>query len=596
MATALGEHGQAAGTGDPRYHKGMNYLQVGQWSEAIGCFEALASEYPGSLPITQALDEARWKAHVAGGKAVRAKRWIIPWRVIILRVTISLMVIAASVGLFAILRQIMPIMAAAQATSERVRLLSEAAALLDSGELDGAETLYQALLAKQPADGEAQRGLELVTSQRELINTYLQAIAHQQAGENQAAMAKFTQVSIMAPGYRDVGARIAAIKRQQQLESLLAEADADYKAGLAEDALGKYQRIREANESYQAETVKARLFELYLRLGRERIKQRGPTLEMVQQAWDYFSRALALQPRNAEAALESRLAQRYLEGQSCFERGMWDEAIARLRQVYDQRPDYLGENGVKMLYEAYIHRGDQYLDASDVYLAYEQYYNALQCGSQAPTPLDTTLAKGRLASVEPRLTPTPTSTPTPTAAPFPSPTATVLPTVMPTPKPLVAYRNRGHRIVFLSDNEEQSGFWVMDAGRTDGRNRQYLGRNSRALRERSEQYNALIEEARRSPDGGDRRYLLFVRGWTDVNGRAQIFMLVQPLPVHEQYGELPPKQLTRLSGLAAAARPLLRPRMVAGWRAHRFCQPGVEKRRHLGDQRRRQQSQEPHAQ
>ncbi|MFH1085698.1 MAG: hypothetical protein V1772_08055 [Chloroflexota bacterium] len=531
MATALGEHKPVVGRDDPRYHEGMTHLQVGEWSAAVACFEALAGEYPMSVPIAQALDQARWKVGLAGGRAIRAKRRNSPWRAIVVRTLLALLVIAVTVGVLAIRRQMAPTIAIARAADERAKQLSEAAALLDSGELNGAETLYQALLAQDPADGEAQQGLELVTSQRELVDTYRQAVAYQQAGDYPAAIANLTQVSIMAPGYRDVGVRITAIKRQQQLGGLLAEADADYEAGRTADALSKYQQLSETNESYHAETVQARLFELCLRLGRETIRQRGLSAGGAQEALDYFSRALALQPRNAEAALETKLIRLVIDGQNRFDQGAWGEAITRLRQVYDQQPEALGPYGLKMLYEAYVYQGDQDQSAGDLFLAYEGYRTALEYGSQFNPPIDTTLARGRMASLEPKLTPTPTSTPTPTPTRTPIPTATPGPTMVPTPMPLRALRNR---IVFLSDNEEQAGYWVMDA---DGRNRRYLGRLSKDL---TVQYDALIQEARHSPDG---RYSLFVR---DTDSGAQIFMLQ---PKHEQYGELAPKQLTRLSDL-----------------------------------------------
>ncbi len=112
------------------------------------------------------------------------------------------------------------------------------------------------------------------------------------------------------------------------------------------------------------------------------------------------------------------------------------------------------------------------------------------------------------------------------------PTWTPIPPT-PTPRPLTAFRNQ---IVFYSSDEDKPGYWVMDAG---GGNREYLG-NSRSLRQ---QYEALVEQARFSPDG---RHYLFTAKAQGADA-AQVFVTEPP---HPEYGELPPRQLTKLTGLS----------------------------------------------
>ena len=249
---------------------------------------------------------------------------------------------------------------------------------------------------------------------------------------------------------------------------------------------------------------------------------------MVPSALDYFEEALRLQPRSEKAVLERRLASLFVEGQTRYYRGYADDAIPWLRQVYDQRPGYLGGILVDMLYDAYVRSGDESRAAGDIGLAYEQYRKAATL-----SVTDKTLALARLESITPYLTPTatPTVTPTPTHTPLPPlPTPTAKPTPIPPPKPLASY----HRdIAFYSEDEDSPGIWVMDSA---GGNRRYLGKPS-SLRK---QYDALVEEQRYSPD---HRYYLFVR---DAAKLAQIHIW---LPRHEQYGDLAPKQLTKLSGI-----------------------------------------------
>ena len=223
--------------------------------------------------------------------------------------------------------------------------------------------------------------------------------------------------------------------------------------------------------------------------------------------------------------LERRLASLFVEGQAKYYQGCLDDAIPWLRQLHDERPGYLGGMVVGMLYDAYVGSGDASRAAGDIGLAYEQYRKAASL-----TVADKTLALARLEEITPYLTPTATPTVTPTCTGTPLPTPTPMPTPIPTPKPLIAYHGY---IAFYSDNEENPGIWVMAPS---GGNRQYLGKARSVRNER----DALAEEERYSPD---HRYYLFVRA---VGRSAQIFVL---LPRHEQFGDLAPEQLTKLTGL-----------------------------------------------
>jgi Tol biopolymer transport system component len=68
-----------------------------------------------------------------------------------------------------------------------------------------------------------------------------------------------------------------------------------------------------------------------------------------------------------------------------------------------------------------------------------------------------------------------------------------------------------------------------------GRNRQYLGDSA----DLQKQYEALVEQARRSPDG---HFYLTTRQEGSI---TQIYI---SSPKHERYGDLPAVQLTRLTG------------------------------------------------
>jgi tetratricopeptide (TPR) repeat protein len=510
-------------TQEPRYQEGLAHYQAGEWAEAIRCFEELSLAYPDSRPLSGLLEQARFKVHLDADTHVRGRRWVIPWiRLIVGLAIVSMLALGVVVGVQALRDQIAPAIAQARIKQAQAQLLTDANSLLEAGKLGSAELKFEELLSQVPDHSEAKQGLAQVAAQRELLSLYEQGVTQQQAGELRQALAVFQDLLVRAPQYKDVRLQVGEIQHTLKVEELFALAEAAYADERYEEALDLYEQLQALDSSYQAGTVKERLFALYMNVGRALVEQRPPQTELLPAAIDYFGRALSLQPRSADAAWEQRLAEAFLDGMVRYQEGYFDQAIISLRAVYDRRPDYMGSMTLNLLYESYVRSGDQYRRENDLGFAYEQYRQA----SALPVE-DRTLALERLREIIPFLTPTPTPTTTPTPTATPIPTATRPPTAVPTPKPLAAYRNH---IAFWSDNEDRPGLWVMDP---TFKNRVYLG-ESRALRK---QFDELVAKQHVSPDG---RYVLFVR---NIGGSAQIMMERPPDP---ELGKLLPLQLTRL--------------------------------------------------
>lgn len=551
---------------DPRYQRASAHLQSGAWQEAIRCLEELARDHPDCQMVQEALQEARFKASLSAKVRIKGRRRILPGRRTVFRLLLALILIAA-LGEAAIMvhERIAPFMAQVRAERRQAHLLANAQALLARGNLDAAEESFQQLLAEAPDLPEALRGLAEVREQRELWALYQEAVALQREGHYEQALARLSQIVLKAPRYRDASSRIAQIERQLELDRRYALAQEAERAGRLSEALRYYQQLAEMEPSYRSADIAARQVALYLKMAAEIIEHQPPMPDEVPQALEYYERALVLQPRNAEALLGQRLAKAYLEGQAAYQMGRWEEAAKKLQEVYERRRDYLGSTVVLMLFNTYIFIGDQYREANARQLAYEHYSKALALDVPG---LDKSLARLRAESVAPKealrpthsptitatvlsapplpvgtwrtetsetLTPTATATamPTPAATPtaipptatpiHPRPTATSLPA-----QPLAAYHGR---IAFLSAQRGQEGLWIMDA---QGKGRQYLGNAPKLLQE----YKALREQARRSPDG---HFRLTVQ---KAGSGTQVF--ISPIQ-HERYGELPSVQLTRLA-------------------------------------------------
>ncbi len=483
---------------NPTYKKGLAHLQAGQWAEAAVCFEMAVSQSAGTdrAVYQQALDEARFKARIDNRVMLKPRRPTGRWEKLAVKVLIVAgIVLLGILGIRAINHGFSPIIANARWESQRSRLLSEGAAFQKSEDLDKAEAAYRKVLTHTPDDPVAFLGLQTVEQQRELIKLYQSGVAFQETGDYPAALQAFTEFLVRSPQKRDVSVRISTIKHEQEMVSLATEAQTDYQAGRYLPAVEKYEQLKAVSANYQRDLVASRLFELYMLLGQGLIDQQPAVLADVPQALDYFNAALSLQPRNSDAAKQQGLAQLYLSGTSVLREQRWDEGLAQLQPLYDQKPDYLGGVLPPILYEAYVRSGDVHRQANDLYFAYDQYQKA------ANLPVaDTALAQGRMAEVVPLLTPTATATATPTITPIPTstpyPTATrVGPT--PTPRPLLAYRGK---IVFFSENPDQTGFYAMDP---DGTNRQFIGYSS----DQRSQFDQIVRQYQQSPDG---RYRVYV--------------------------------------------------------------------------------------
>lgn len=395
---------------DRLYREGMSHLQAGEWQQAIECFEEIQAEHPEAGRL---LDKARFKASMDTDASFRPRRWAIRWRSVAAWAIAIVAVAAMAVQVTLFVRNhVLPGWASLQEARRQAQWLEEGRELLEQGDLEAAENRFILLQEAVPGHPEAEQALEQIADLKELRDLYEQGIALQDQGDYASALENFKEISRRSPGYRDVAERINEIEQRERIEVLFAEAGEAYEEGDTLDALRAYEQVRKINISYERSVVEERLFELYLRAGRDLVD--APHPEDLPQATEYFARALGLRPNNQDAAREHRLAGTCAEGLQAYEDHEWGKAIGRLRVVYDERPDYLGGEVVDALYKAYVRLGEAYEESGNLVLAYDQYQQALSL------PVNQSLASQRMTSLVPRLTPTPTATPLATSTPAPT--------------------------------------------------------------------------------------------------------------------------------------------------------------------------------
>lgn len=510
---------------DPVFQQAAQAMQSGHWPEAIQAIESLLKTY-GALPDLQSmLDEARFRADLDSHIRLPARGWSVPWRTIVPRLLLVMAAVALGmVTLRLVQSQIVPALAAAQNQRSFQQQLTTAHALLDAEQLENAESSFQQLLAADPDNPDIQGALAQVQRQRTVRDLHQQGILAQEAGHYDEALQLFQQVLMQVPTYKDASLRLQQVRSTVERNALAGQADAAYQDDDCELATRLYEELRITSTARLGQDVDERLFVCYMRLGQAALQQRPATSDRISRAKEYFVLALALRPRSSEAALEEELATLYLTGQRAYANRDLDSALLAWQAVYLQRPDYLGGAILEPLYDVYVRSGDSRRDRQDYFYAYEHYRKA------AGLPVaDTSLARGRIESVQLFLTPTPTPTVTPTATPLQPPTP--IPTATP-PALLATYHNQ---IVFKSAKEDQIGFWVMNP---DGSNRRFLG-SSRTLQQ---QYDDLRKTQSTSPDGQYRVYVTT----GEADDTPQIYIQGQ----RDQYGNAPTWRVTDLGSVA----------------------------------------------
>jgi hypothetical protein len=417
----------------------------------------------------------------------------------------------------------------AQRAQQIEGFLKDGQSNLDAWKLDEAALAFQRVQSLDINNAAAATGLAEVVKRQALSGECADADARFAAGDLAAAREKYTDLSITAPGYCNATSRIATINDRLKLADTWKAAEEAYSAGNCADAIALYKQIQTVDVSFQRGAIPDRLYDCSMRLGRALVEANPPAAENMPEALNHFSEALAVRPRDIQASLEQRLASLFIAGQQAYQAGRYADAASSLVAVYQARPGYLGAALINPLYDALMRDGDADRAVPDYLLAWEQYSRAC-----ALPGVDQALCQGWLDAVRPFLTPTPSLTPTTTPMPTATPYAPPGPPPSSTPPPpLAGFRNQ---IVYLSANENQPGFWVMNP---DGSNAHYIGDASEALQK---QYDALRQREILSPDG---RYRVYVtRGDSDRSPELYVQGFVK-----DQYGHLQTWEVTHLNGL-----------------------------------------------
>lgn len=493
------------GRDDPLYAEGLAHVQAGDWTAAVRSFEALADRYPGDPDVVRSLDEARFRARLDKENKVRPKNVNIRWSRVFARVAIIVVLAALAYGTALLVTQkVGPVLAQQNAQRAYLALVRACKNASEGEDVAAARTACTTALNKGPNNEEVQGYILLIDKKEQEQQLCKQAEDLLDAKEYDAALEKFTDIQLQFPGSCKAQERISMLRDRQDLARVFDQCKQSCDASSYSQVIDACEQVRARSTDYQAGTVAGCLHQAYLVLGKQMVELKPPAVDQLPVALDYFTKALAFQPKDADAQTEQQLASRYLAGQQALQASRLDDGITNLAAVVQLRPDYLSGLAAQALYDAYLKRGDQYRDAGDPSMAYRMYDLARQIPG-----VDVASAINRRDSVVGLLTPTPTPSSTPTETPIPTATAYIPPTVPPPATPAPPLGTFRGKIVFLSDKEGQQGYWVMNP---DGTQKRYLGSGSKLDKE----YQALREREAYSPDGRFRSYALRAPGDSSV--------------------------------------------------------------------------------
>lgn len=390
------------------YEQGMAYYQRREWRQALDNFRQVKAIEPGWPGLDPLIDEARWFLQLEevddrAGQALQeesperrrrpgtAVRWL-------------LLALLAG-GLLAALAWWQGWLPDMGNRLEHEALYNRGQASLAVGDYQGAKEAFAALARSAPERyvALAQEGLERAARLEQIALAYEEANDAIAAEDWDTAEARLRTVMAVDPVYADAAQRLEFVLHQREVATLFRAGVAAYDTGNSGEAIEYLERLSELDSAYQRDAVRELLFVLYLRDGRALLAAPDASADAIRQAIARFGKALALRPRNVEAAEERQLANRLLDIRQALDRDELERAEAGLANLLAQRTDYADGQALTLYYDVLLRRGDAARAAGDEAAAVRAFQTAVALPVQDPSR-----AQAALQQMVPDATPTST--------------------------------------------------------------------------------------------------------------------------------------------------------------------------------------------
>jgi tetratricopeptide (TPR) repeat protein len=442
---------------DPAYQQTLQLLQRGEWQQGLDALKELGDKYPFIQELRSLRAEMTLRARIDADEqadiAAARQRRLKSWGMRLAAVVTVLVLALVAYGTYAtwIQQQVQTTRANIEQELHAVQLaadLRNAQDLLQAGRAGEARQLLQDIAAKVPDYPGLAQTMQQADAMATLEEQYNQAMQQVQSGDSAGALATLELISAKEPYYRDVSIQITDLKRVMFLSDMLAQADQAFNTKDWVKAVPTYETIRALDPLYQTQAIEERLYQSYINAAEAALADPAATLEALQSAEDYYSKALALRPQDQEVQqlraqaratveqrlvssyinaaraaiaenadslqgmaaaeayfskaqqlspndesikLERKMAQLFIKAQDDYTKGLWSDVIASLEFVIGEDSEYAGGTARFTLFEAYLARGDNSMASAQYDSALSDYQRAAvlaeQVAAQAPLQL-----------------------------------------------------------------------------------------------------------------------------------------------------------------------------------------------------------------
>ena len=411
------------------YYEGMAAYQHRNWQEALDRFRRLKAIQPNRPGLDALLDEVRWFLQLeeaapaspaqdlggtGGAHSGSSERWRTRGLVLLGIIGILALLLAAFQG------RVPPVFST-PTEREIKELFILGQARLEVGDYEGAQAAFKKLLDISPGDPEAQAGLDKAVHQQALAQGYYAAEAAIAEENWDVAADQLAKVVALDPNYIDAQAKLAFVEQRRRLIALYDDGSRLYDLGQWQDAISQFEKIRGLDSGYRGEAVTEFLFVCYLNAGRALIDGGDGAVPTVQDALEYFSRALAIHPKNRPAGDARRQAALYLDAARSLAGNKPIEAQARIEMLLAETPAYASGQAARQLYDLLIRQAEAAVNTGDIPASLILYRKA----QDVPNSDHSQAVQGEkiARAITPTATPAPSATSrpatlSPTATPF----------------------------------------------------------------------------------------------------------------------------------------------------------------------------------
>lgn len=437
----------------PQFREAMENFQFGEWQKGLVQLNELMEKYPFDLELRALNQEMQIRARIDSEEVKEnqtvALHRVTTWGLRIGVVIIGLIVVILGFQFYAgwVGQQYQALRAKVDEEAFTLELSANfrnAQSLFQAGFYEDALALFQNIQEEDPQYPQLAFYIDETENLAALDVEYEEAVSLVDAEQYEAAYDKFKSIAAQRSNFRDVLIRINDLEKNFLIVDSLETANQAFQNQEWDKAIEGYEYIRTLDPGFYSQDIEEYLYRSYVFAAEEALASETQTLETLQIAENYFSRALTLRPQNAEIrarralareaydvrlansyldnaenilvtqpdslsalkiadtyfneALKIRpndadikakreLAQTYLKAVDNYALGFWDNVIDLMNVVYQQDPDYASGTARQTLYEAYVARARNNMVIGDYNDALEDAQNAALIAQESPDSL-----------------------------------------------------------------------------------------------------------------------------------------------------------------------------------------------------------------